>query len=223
VTPYLCYARADRRTEAGGPITNRYVAQLVETSGIDALITIDVHNLAALENAYRCRTLNPESSDIVADHFAPECAGARVVVVSPDSGGIRRAERLRQALARRVDVPVGTAFVEKLRDAGIRGDRLTGDVRDATVLIVDDIISTGATLAHAARVCAGAGARRVLAAAAHGLFAGNAVGLLRESAIERLAVLDAVPPHANAVAGMGSRLCLLGSAPLVATAIRRQG
>jgi len=70
VVPYLCYARKDRRTQPRDPITTKYVARLFEASGADAVITLDVHNLAAFENAFRCASTNLEAIPLFVDHFA---------------------------------------------------------------------------------------------------------------------------------------------------------
>ncbi len=98
VTPYLCYARKDRRTKPNDPIITRYVAAMFEAMRIDALITVEVHNLAAFENAFRCPTWHIESTSLFAAHFAPLLRGETVVSVSPDAGGAKRAEQFRQAL-----------------------------------------------------------------------------------------------------------------------------
>src|ERR1019366_8766802 len=71
VTPYLCYQRKDRRTKPRDPIITRYVAALFEAMRIDRVVTLEVHNLAAFENAFRCPTWHIESAPLLAAHFAP--------------------------------------------------------------------------------------------------------------------------------------------------------
>ena len=76
LTPYLCYARKDRKTKPRDPITTRYVAGLFEAVGADRVVTLDVHNLAAFQNAFRCATERLETAAIFADHF-PNLAPGR--------------------------------------------------------------------------------------------------------------------------------------------------
>ena len=98
VTPYLCYARKDRRTKPNDPVTTRYVAAMFEAVGADRVITLEVHNVAAFENAFRCPTWHIESGPLMAAHFAPLLRDERVASVSPDAGGAKRAEQFRQAM-----------------------------------------------------------------------------------------------------------------------------
>ena len=194
VTPYLCYARKDRRTKPNDPITTRYVASLFEAVGVDRVIGIEVHNVAAFENAFRCPTWHIECAPILAAHFAPLVRGDAVAAVSPDAGGAKRAQRFREELQMLLGHEVGSAFMEKSRSAGVvRGEVLAGDVRGRTAIIIDDLISTGGTLARAARACHAAGATRVFAAAAHGLFMGGAPELLAERTFDGIVVANTVP------------------------------
>lgn len=194
VIPYLCYARKDRRTKANDPITTRYVASLFEAIGIARVIVVEVHNVAAFENAFRCSSWHIECAPILAAHFAPLVGGQPVVAVSPDAGGAKRAQRFREELQSLVSKDVGSAFMEKSRSAGVvKGRVLAGDVRDATAIIVDDLISTGGTLVRAAQACRAAGASRVFAAAAHGLFMDGAPELMAESSLSGIVVANTVP------------------------------
>ena len=194
VVPYLAYARKDQKSKSRDPVTTRYVAACFEAVGADAVATLDVHNLAAFQNAFRCRTENLEAAGLLVDHLAPSLREAEVCVVSPDAGGIKRADRFRQRLARALGRPVGAAFAEKYRSEGtLRGERLVGEVRGRTAVLVDDLVASGGTLARAANACRQQGATRVIAAASHGLFVGNAGAVLGPSAIERVVVTDTVP------------------------------
>lgn len=194
VTPYLCYARKDRRTKPNDPITTRYVAALFEAVGIARLIAVEVHNVAAFENAFRCPTRHVECAPILAAHFAPLLRDAAVVAVSPDAGGAKRMQRFREELHALTGQEIGSAFMEKSRSAGVvSGDVLAGEVRDRTAVIIDDLVSTGGTLVRAARACRAAGARRIYAAAAHGLFMGGAPELMAESAFSGIVVANTVP------------------------------
>ncbi len=222
ITPYLCYARKDRKTKPRDPVTTRYVAALFEAVGTDRIVTIDVHNLMAYQNAFRCRTEHLEATQLFVDHFAQIAGEEDLVVVSPDSGGVKRAEQLQAALSRRLGRPVGAAFAEKHRSGGVvRGEALIGEVQGCTAVILDDLISTGGTIARAARACKAHGAAHVFAAATHGLFMDGAGELIKEAAVEKIYVTDTVPPFRLAPGALGPRVEILEASPLVAEAIRR--
>lgn len=155
---------------------------------------MEVHNAAAFANAFRNQTWHIECAPTLAAHFAPLVRGGAVVSVSPDAGGAKRAQRFREELQSLTGENVGSAFMEKKRSAGVvSGQVLAGDVRDATAIIVDDLVSTGGTLVRAARACRAAGARRIFAAAAHGLFMGGAPELMKEISVDGIVVANTVP------------------------------
>jgi ribose-phosphate pyrophosphokinase len=182
VVPYLCYARKDRRTKPGDPVTARYVASLFEAVGTD-------------EN---------------------------LCVVSPDPGGVKRAELFREALEDALGRPVGKGFADKHRSAGVvSGDLFVGDVAGTTTLIIDDLISTGNTLLRAARAARKAGAKRVLAIVTHGLFMPGAADVIADPSIERFVVTDAVPPFRLGEGSAREKIETVATAPLLAETIRR--
>ena len=221
VVPYLCYARKDRRTQPGDPVTTRYVASLFEALGADAVVTLEVHNPAAFENAFRCRAITLTAAPLFVD-YARALRRENLCVVSPDPGGVKRAELFRQALEAAVRKPVGKGFADKHRSAGIlTGDLFVGDVDGATALIVDDLISTGGTLLRAARAARKAGARRVIALVTHGLFMPGAEEVIADPAIERFVVTDIVPPFRLDVSVRRNKIDTIPAAPMLAEAIRR--
>jgi ribose-phosphate pyrophosphokinase len=222
VVPYLAYARKDRRTKAWDPVTTRHVACLFEAVGTDCVVTLDVHNLAAFENAFRCGAENLEANSLFVTHFAPLLRDQEVAIVSPDAGGIKRAEQFRIGLSAALRRPVGAAFAEKYRSGGVvSGEALVGDVEGKVAIIVDDLISAGTTIARAAQACRDHGATRVLAAASHGLFAGAANSVLAASTVEQVVVTDSVPPLRVTGAGLKAKLVQVSAASLFAEAIRR--
>jgi len=222
VVPYLAYARKDRRTQPYDPVTTRYVAALFEALGTNAVMTLDVHNLAAFENAFRCRTEHLEATGMFVRHLAPLLANSEPVVVSPDTGGIKRAEAFRQRLAAALGRPVGTAFAEKYRSqGGVSGEMLVGDVAGKTAIIIDDMISTGGTIGRAARACRRHGALDVTALASHGLFIEGAQQALGGEELSRVVVTDSVPPFRMQSGTLRDKLTMLDSSYLFAAAIRR--
>ncbi|MGV0817237.1 ribose-phosphate diphosphokinase [Martelella sp. AMO21009] len=193
VVPYLCYQRKDRQTKPRDPLTGRYVAQLLEAAGTDQLITMEAHNLAALQNAFRCPLTHLDAYDIFAEHFVAKIGGDPVSVVSPDLGGAKRADAFRETLERSMGVPVGKAFLEKQRSMGrITGELFAGDVEGRVAIIFDDMISSGVTMARAASACRRHGASRVYLAATHGLFSQDALQVLSSPEIDGICVTNTV-------------------------------
>jgi ribose-phosphate pyrophosphokinase len=222
VCPYLAYARKDQRSKPRDPVSTRYVASLFEAMRLDAIVTIDVHNVAAYQNAFRCRAEHLEAWPLFVAHFAGRVGGRGVVVVSPDTGGIKRAEAFRQGLERKLGRAVGSAFVEKHRSEGrVSGEGFVGDVRGRTAIIVDDMISAGTTIARAAQACRAAGAATVYAAATHAVFAAEVGDKLGPAPLDAIAVTDTIAAHPEREGSFGERLVRIPVAPLVAEAIRR--
>jgi ribose-phosphate pyrophosphokinase len=221
VVPYLCYARKDRRTKPNDPVTTRYLAGLFEAVGTDAVVTLDVHNPVAFENAFRCRTIALTAAPLFVE-YVRRFAQANLCVVSPDPGGVKRAELFREALEAALAKPVGKGFVDKRRSAGmVSGDLFVGHAAGAAVLIIDDLISTGGTLLRAARAVRKAGATTAIALATHGLFMPGADAAIADPAIERFVITDSVPPFRLDPAIVRSKIDVTPAAPLLAEAIRR--
>jgi ribose-phosphate pyrophosphokinase len=220
VVPYLCYARKDRRTQPRDPITTKYVARLFEAAGADAALTLDVHNVAAFENAFRCLATNLEAIPLFVEHFARLLRGEKIAVVSPDIGGAKRAEQFRRALAAALHDEPTAAFVEKRRALGVvSGELLVGEVEGRTAILFDDLISTGGTLQRAAKACRQAGATRIFAAATHGLFMPPAAKALGDPVFEGIAVTDTVHSVTATSGELRGKILHLDSTKLVADAI----
>ncbi|QEY63135.1 ribose-phosphate pyrophosphokinase [Metapseudomonas lalkuanensis] len=194
VCPYLCYTRKERRTQAQDPVITRYIATMMEASRIDSLMTMDVHDQAAFDNAFRIPTQHLESAPIFAEQVIRWRQGESIVVTSPDLGGIKRAERFRQILEGRIGHWIGHACVEKYRrDEALSGGMLIGKVEGCTVILFDDLISTGTTLLRAAEACHAGGAREIYAMATHGLFTASNI-LLESPLLKKVVISDSVPP-----------------------------
>lgn len=223
LVPYLAYARKDRRTKPRDPVTTRYLAQMFEAVGVDAIITVDVHNPAAFENAFRIGKENLEAAPLFAEHFAPLAAAAeRTVVLSPDAGGVKRARVFAALLESASQKPVGLAFMEKHRSEGrVSGELFAGDVAGALVIVIDDLISGGTTTARAAGAARQHGARSVHAAATHGVLAAAAADTLGAALLESIVLTDTVSGVRQRGAFLGSRLRVLECAPLFVAAMER--
>ena len=221
VCPYLCYARKDRRTKPNDPVTTRYIAGMFESVGTDCAVTLEVHNPMAFENAFRCRTVTLTGTPLFVDFAKMNLAGDKLAVISPDAGGMKRAELLREALEAALNRPIGKGLAEKHRSSGaVSGDLFVGEVAGATALIVDDLISTGGTLLRTARSARAAGAKRVVALVTHGLFMRGSAEVIADAAIDQIVVSDAVPPFRLDYPAQNKKLVVLPSAPLLAEAIR---
>ncbi len=223
VAPYLAYSRKDRRTKPRDPVNSRYVAVLFEAMRTDAIVTVEVHNVSAFENAFRtCRPEHVPVAGLLAGHLAASLGDGPFAVVSPDVGGAKRAELLRHELERRLGRPVGKALVDKHRSAGVvSGTLFSGDVAGATAIIVDDLISTGGTLTRAAAACREHGARKVIAAAAHGLFTGGAAALFAADGPDEVIVTDTVPLPPELSQAAAAKVRIVGVSSLVADVVGR--
>lgn len=224
VIPYLCYARKDRKTKARDPVTTRYVANLIESVGTDRVVTMDVHNLAAFQNAFRCRTEHLEAKRLFVDYFGrilEGIEGQSVTVVSPDIGGVKRARAFRDALEQALGRSIDMAFMEKHRSGGVvQGEAVVGSVEGAVVIIIDDLISTGTTIVRAADACRLLGAKEVHAAASHGVFVGASETLAGRD-LEKIIVTDSIPPIRLDSKLVEEKLVILEGSWLFAQAIRR--
>lgn len=227
VVPYLAYARKDRRTKPFDPLALRYVAQLFEAVRPDAVLAVEPHDVAAFENAFRCQTQALQAHpafDHVVDEWVARPGHAPLAVASPDPGGVKRAQLWRESLESRLARPVGFAMVDKRRSAGVVSSQrlVAGEVDGATVLLLDDLIASGETMQRAAAALRAAGAREVIAFAAHGLFVGAAAQALADPAIDRVVVTDSVPPfRLPADSAAHGRLQVASAVPLLAHAVRR--
>ena len=211
----------DRRTKPNDPVITRYVASLFAAVGTDAIVTLEVHNPAAFENAFHCRTVALTAAPLFVG-YVRALNDERHCVVSPDPGGVKRAELFREALEAALGRPIGKGFADKHRSAGIvSGDLFVGDVAGATVLIIDDLISTGNTLLRAAQAARRAGAKRVIALVTHGLFMPGSAEVVADPAIDRFVITDAVPAFRLGREAQHVKIDMIPAGPLLAETIRR--
>lgn len=222
IVPYLAYSRKDRQTKPRDPVTTRYVAQLFEAAGANRVITLDVHNLSAFQNAFRSSTLHLATDRLFAADVAARANNRPLAVVSPDAGGVKRAQLVREALEDTAGKPVGFGFMEKRRSAGvISGTHFAGDVQGHSVHIIDDMICGGGTILRAAKAARDHGAAEVHAIATHGLLTSEAVATFAaDSYIDSITLTDSTAPFVVPTEALGPKLRVIGCAPLIAGAIR---
>jgi ribose-phosphate pyrophosphokinase len=222
--PYLTFAREDRRTEPRDPVTSRYVAELLEAAGANQLVALDVHNPAALDNAFRIPVDHLSALPMMVDHFAAQFGRADLTVASPDIGGIKRAQLFRELLGARLGRSVSMAFIEKRRQNGVlSGGMLVGDVTGKTVLLIDDLCATGETLIRAAKACRDAGADTVRVAVTHTPVTEGIDAVEAVSGISGVVVTDSTgfdAPPINVSMGIRRRTTL-SIGPLLGQATRR--
>jgi ribose-phosphate pyrophosphokinase len=190
------------------------VANLIQTAGANRVLTLDLHT-AAIEGFFDIPVDHLRAAPILADYFLG--LNLRdVVVVSPDAGGVARANHFRGQLGLGADL----AIVFKHRPTPEEAEvlEMVGHVEGKTAIIVDDMIQSGGTLREAVRVVKERGAGRVNVAATHPVFAPNAITTLEEAPIEHIVVTDSIPLRDGPLPG---RLAVQSVAPLLARAIRR--
>ncbi len=215
VMPYFGYARQDRRPRSARvPITARAVANMLESVGINRLLTIDLHAdqiqgffNVPLDNVYASPVL---LGDVWRQKY-PD-----LMVVSPDVGGVVRA----RALAKRLD-DADLAIIDKRRPQANQAEvmNIIGDVRDRTCVIIDDLVDTAGTLGHAADALKDHGAKRVVAYCTHAVLSGKAVSNIENSLLDELVVTDTIPLSAEAA--NSSKIRLLSISEMLAETMRR--
>lgn len=221
VTPYLAFMRKEQQTKARDPVNSRYVAALLEAVGTDMIVTLEVHNPAAFQNAFRCRNTHLDARHLFAGKIEELAAAGPVVFLSPDSGGMRRTNLLRDTYRAESGRDAGLAMMEKHRSEGVvTGDLFAGDVAGAEVFIIDDMIATGGTVLRAARACRERGAKHVYAIATHGLFSAGSGALLSSPDVDKVIVTDSVA-QAPATSDPAGKLEIVSCAPLLGDAIQR--
>jgi ribose-phosphate pyrophosphokinase len=143
-------------------------------------------------------------------------------VVSPDEGGVKRAEEFRRTLGDKLGRNVQSAFIEKFRSGGVvSGQAVVGDVSGKAAIIIDDLISSGTTLTRAAEACRLRGAVSVAAAATHGVFSRKANESLSNPALGHIAITNSVPTASFELSRIRDKLTVLDISGLFANVIGR--
>lgn len=216
VIPYYGYARQDRRPGyARVPISARIVADLIETVGVDHVITVDLH-ATQIQGFFHIPIDNISATQLFVTDIIKNWSTEKPIIVSPDVGGVARARALAKSLN-----DMDLAIVDKRRPKANVSEvmNIIGDVRDKTCIIVDDMVDTAGTLCKAADALVNvAGARRVVAYATHGVLSGPAAQNINSSSIERLTITDTIPMPQNFIC---AKVCQLSIADILAETITR--
>jgi ribose-phosphate pyrophosphokinase len=191
VIPYFGYARQDRRSKARTPISAKLVANMLVGSGIERVLTMDLH-AAQIQGFFDIPVDNLYASPIFALDIKTQFKGSAqdVMIVSPDVGGVARAREL----AKRINAPL--AIVDKRREIPGEVAEMTviGDVTDKICIIVDDMCDTAGTMCKAAEVLLDCGAREVHAYTTHGVMSGPAVERVTNSVLKSMVITDTIEP-----------------------------
>ncbi len=212
VIPYYAYAKQEKKMAGREPISAKLVANMLTTAGVSRVLTIDLH-APAIEGFFDIPVDHLRAAPILVDHFR-KLGSDNMVVVSPDAGGVGRANDFRQRLA----APLAIIAKQRPRPDVAEVLEMVGDVRGKTAVIFDDMISTGGTMIEAADVLRARGAVDVLACATHPVFANGALDALLDSALSELVITDTVPlPDDRS----DPKIRVVTVAPLLAESIRR--
>jgi len=216
VIPYFGYARQDRRAKGREAIAARVVSDLLGAVRVDRVVALDLHS-PSIEGFLPVPLEHLTAVPTIAAALQEERL-QDAIIVSPDLGAAKLAERY----ARILEAPVAVVQKTRLGPAEVKATDVMGDVRDRSPIIVDDMISTGGTIAAAIEALLNAGSRKTFTVAAtHGLFVGECLRKFAELPIRRLIVTDSIPAAGVARPELAERVERVGIAPLLAEAILR--
>ncbi len=192
IIPYYGYARQDRKTESRVPISASDVAMLLENSGVDRVVAIDLHAGQIQGFFHNVPVDNIYGSIFMAPKFA-ELKLKDPVVVSPDAGGLARAKKFRDTLGMYgIHADLAIIVKQRARAGVIESANLIGDVKGRDAIIVDDICDTGGTLVKAAEELKKFGANKVYASITHPVFSNDAIKKIENSQFEQVFVSDSI-------------------------------
>ena len=210
VIPYFGYARQDKKGQAREPITAKLVANLLETVGVDRVITVDLH-AGQIQGFFDVPVDHLTALGILGGHLKTTDL-ANSVVVSPDVGRATEARRLANFL----QLPLAMLYKRRASPTETEVTHVIGDVAGMRPILIDDVISTAGTMSRGIEVLVDLGAKpEMTVVATHALFTPPALERLRSDAIKQIYVTDTVPFHKK-----NDRVAILSVAPLLAKAIR---
>src|SRR4051794_23935882 len=189
VIPYFGYARQDRRSGSRTPISAKLVANLITQAGVDRVMTLDLH-AAQIQGFFDIPTDNLFASPLMVRDIKERLDLSKVMVVSPDVGGVARA----RGLAKRINTPL--AIVDKRRERAGESEvmNVIGEVAGHTCILIDDIVDSGGTLVNAADALLAHGAKDVYAYITHGVLSGGAAARIAGSRLKELVITDSILP-----------------------------
>lgn len=214
IIPYYGYARQDRKTKPRTPITAKLVADLISAAGADRLLAMDLH-AGQIQGFFNMPFDHLYAMPVLLGELDRRFRGEDIVVVSPDAGGVERA----RAYAKRLGA--GIAIIDKRRPEANQAEvmHVIGDVRGKYAILLDDMIDTAGTLSKAGGAVIDAGARKVSAAATHGVLSGPAMGRIEESPLESVIITNTIP--LSDAARASKKITQLSVARLLGEAIKR--
>jgi ribose-phosphate pyrophosphokinase len=212
VLPYYGYARQDRKDKPRVPISAKLVARLIEASGTDRMLTLDLH-AAQIQGFFDIPVDHLFGTPVMIDYFKP-LEVPNLTVVSPDAGGVERA----RAFAKRLNAPL--AIIDKRREEANVAEvmNVIGRVKGRNCLMVDDLIDTAGTLVKGGEALLEHGAASVSACATHAILSGPAVERIEKSEIKEVVVTNSIPLTKRA--RQCSKINALSVAPLLARAVQ---
>jgi len=213
VCPLLSYARQDRKAAGREPISARLIIDLLSTAGADRIMSVDLHSgqtQGFFNGPFDHLIAMPLFKNYVKENLGKDC-----VFVAPDAGRVKLAERYSSSLGMDMAVMHKTRSTEK--NNAVEAKRLIGDVEGRTCIIIDDMIDTAGTFCAAADLIKERGAKTVHGLATHGIFSGEALQRIEDSAFERVAVTNTVPID---VKGITKKVDVLSVAKLIGDAIQ---
>jgi ribose-phosphate pyrophosphokinase len=210
VIPFYGYARQDRKERGREPISAKLVANLITTAGARRVLTMDLH-APQIQGFFDIPVDNLQGGRILSEAIYQKHLD-NMMIFSPDAGGVYRARQM----AKFLQAPLG--FIDKRRPEPNVSEvvNVIGKARDKTVVIVDDMIDTGGTIAKAAVAIMDLGARAVYAAATHPVFSGDSAQILTASPFQEIVVTDTIQ-----LDSAPQRTQVISVAPLLAEAIMR--
>jgi len=214
VLPYYGYGRQDRKVAPRAPITAKLVADLITAAGADRVLTIDLH-AGQIQGFFNIPVDQLFASDVILEYLSATYKKEKLVVVSPDSGGVERAEIYAKKLG--ADLAIINKRRSEPNEAKVMN--LVGEVASKTAVIIDDIIDTAGTLVGAAAALIEKGAAEVIAVATHAVLSGPAIERIAGSKIKEVIITNTIPLSEAGLAC--SKFRVLSVHKVLAEAIRR--